>query len=102
MQILDSIHESLQAIGLSSYQSMQTYPFNERNVISSFIFGLNIISNVGFLVSGQSETLMDFTDSMYIIFTVIFAASIFIKLIWKMQQLFGFINRLEDTVNQSK
>lgn len=102
MQILESIHKSLQIIGLSSHQSMQKHPFNARNLISLFVFGLNIICNFGFIVSGQTNDLMAFTDSVYITLTVICADSIFIRLILKMQQLFELINRLEDIMDQSK
>lgn len=102
MQILKSVYENLEITGLSNYHSIRKYPFSTRNLTSVFIHALNIICNFGFIVSGQTGNLMEFTDSLYITLTVIFGTSIFIKLIWKMHQLFGFFNRLEDIVAQSK
>lgn len=102
MHILESIRNILQIIGLSSYQSIQTSPFNTRNLMSLFVLVLNIICNVGYSITGQTENLMEFTDSVFITFTVTVDILILINLIWQMQQLFVFINGLEDIVVGSK
>lgn len=101
MKILESIYDDLLIVGLSSDQSIQKYPFNARNVTSLIIFALNILCDVGFLVSGTAD-LKEFSDSMFAIVTASLTTVIFIDLIWKMRKLFEFLRKLEETVNQSK
>lgn len=101
MQILESIREKLEIIGMSNQQSLQKYPFNERNVTCLLLHGINIVCNLGFLIYGTKD-LMEFTDSLFLTITAILTAAIFINLMWKMRELFEFINNLEDIVDQSE
>lgn len=101
MHILESIRTKLQIIGMTTHQSLQKYPFNDRNLVCLLLHGINVVCNLGFLISGTTD-LMEFTDSLFLTITAILTASIFINLISKMQQLFEFINNLEDIVDQSK
>lgn len=101
MHILESIRNKLQIIGMATYQSIQKYPINTRNLTSLLLHGINVVCNVGFLIYGTKD-LMEFTDSLFLTITAILTTSIFINLNWKMRPLFEFIDRLEDTVDRSK
>lgn len=101
MQILKPAHEYLLIIGLSAHQSIQKYPFNTRNGIILFVLCLNSACYVGFLLSG-TEDIMKFIDAFYTAVTVILGSFMFINWLWKMRQLFELIEKLEDTVDQSK
>lgn len=101
MQILESIYRSLRIIGLNSHQSIQKCPFNARNLISLLTFGLNLTCDIGVVIYGAKDLLECF-DAIYLSFTILSAASIFINLVTKMPQLFEFLNSLEVTVTQSK
>lgn len=101
MQILKSTYDSLLLMGLSSHQSIQKYPVNARNLISLFIFCLNLLGVVGFLISGTQD-LKEFFDSMFTTVTVSLTILIFINLVWNMRRLFEFLSHLEGTVNQSR
>lgn len=100
MPILESLHNNLQIIGMTTHQSIQKYPLNVRNVLMLSIFGMNIICNIGFLIY-ETNNLMEFTDSLYLTFTAIMALLILIDLILRMRPLFVFVNRVDETVNQS-
>lgn len=101
MQLLDPIYESLLIIGLSAEQSIQKHPFNARNLCSLLFSGLNLVSDIGFVIYGASDAL-ELTDALYITFTIICSTSISINLVWKMRLLFEFLGGLDDTVTQSK
>lgn len=102
MQILEPIYESLMITGLSANQSIRKHPFNARNLTSLFLFGLNLVSDIGFVIYGAVTDPLELFDSLFITFTIICATSISIDLIWKMRQLFEFLGSLGDTVTQSK
>lgn len=101
MSILESIRSKLQIIGMTSNQSIQKYPFNARNLASLLVHVINIVSTIGYLISGTND-LMEFTESLFLTITAIVVASIFINLLWRMRRLFEFIDHLEETVDQSK
>lgn len=101
MHIYESTLEYLRMIGLSWNQLIQKYPINERNLISLFIFGLDLVCNVGYLICGAKD-LKNVADSLLATFTVICVSSILISLIWKMKELFEFYSRIDDIVAQSK
>lgn len=101
MEILKLIHNNLQIIGMDTYQSIQKYPFNARNLTSLLIYGINIIFNIRLLISGTKNA-MEFTDLLYLTFTVIITVSMFINLNWNMKRLFEFFESLESTVDQSE
>lgn len=100
MPILESLHSNLRIIGMTTNRSIQTYPLNARNLTMLLIFGINITCNIGFLIY-ETNNLMEFTDSLYLTFTAIMALLILIDLIWKMRELFVFVNRVDETVDQS-
>lgn len=101
MPILESIRNKLQVLGMSTQHSIQKYPFNARNLASLFIHGMNITCSIGFMFAG-TENKMEMIVSLFIIITAISDISIFIHLNWNMQRLFEFINKLDNTVDQSK
>lgn len=101
MHIYESTLEYLRMIGLSWNQLIQKYPCNERNLISLFIFGLDLTCNVGYLVCG-AKSLKNVTESMLSTFTLLCVASILISLIWKMKELFEFYSKIDEMVTQSK
>lgn len=100
MPILESLHGNLRIIGMTAHQSTQNYPLNARNLVMILIFGMNITCNIGFLIY-ETNNLMEFTDSLYLTLTAILAVSILINLTWKIRQLFVFVNRVDETVDQS-
>lgn len=101
MHIYEPTLEYLRIIGLNWNQSIQKYPLNECNLIGLFVFGLNLICNVGYLVSG-AVNLKNATDSMQSTLTLICATLIFMHLIWMMRELFEFYSKVDDIVTQSK
>lgn len=101
MQIYEPILEYLRMIGLNWNQSAQKFPFNERNLISLFIYGLNILCNVAYVICGATG-MENVIDSLRATFTLLCIASIFISLVWKMQELFEFFSKTDDVITQSK
>lgn len=101
MQIFELIYDYLRFIGYSANQSIQKSPFNARNVITSLIFVMNIVCNVGFAISGF-EDLKELTDSLYITYTIVCSLLVSVHSIWNMWQLFEFFKIFEEIVNQSK
>lgn len=101
MQILQSVYITLSIVGMSSHYSIQKYPFNARNLSALFIHGVNIIGNVGFLFSGI-ENLIEFTESLFLCITVSVATLMFIHVNWEMRQIFEFLSRIQEIVNQSE
>lgn len=98
MRISESILEYLRMIGLSWDPCIQKYPFNTRNLICIFIFGLNLICNFGYMICGTKHR----ANSMLATIRLICAISIFFHLIWKTQVVFTFFNKLDDIVSQRK
>lgn len=101
MQIFKSIYTTLSITGMSSHFSIQKHPFNARNLSALFIHGVYICGNVGFLFSGI-ENLIEFTDSVFLCITTILATTMFIHVNWEMRQIFEFLSKLQEIVDQSK
>lgn len=101
MQIFKSIYITLSVLSMSSHYSIQKHPFNARNLSSLLIHGVYLCGNIGFLFSGI-ENLIEFTDSVFLCITTILATTMFIHVDLKMRQIFEFLRRLEEIVNQSK
>lgn len=101
MQILEPMRISLQVVGMSTYHSNQKYPINARNLTCLYLQVMNVICNIGFMISGAKD-MMEFTDSLFLTITAVLTSAIFINLNWKMQRLFEFFDHLEDTVQRSK
>lgn len=102
MEIFELVKNHLTILGFSPIQSIQSYPFLNSKLLGAFVA---IITNMVlsciyfFFVASSFEEYIDsfFTSSgstgIFVIFSIY---------VWKMKELFQYINILHETVNASK
>lgn len=100
MKCFELIQYYLTIVGIVVQHPNQKWLFNERNVAVITIFGLTFIFKLMYFFYG-AETLVEYTESVYVLSTLIATSLAYAIIIWKMPQLFEFINNFENTINGS-
>lgn len=101
MKLFDSINYILIRAGMTSHQFTQKHLYNIRNSIMLLIFAINFVFIMVNLIHGP-ENLKDYTDSIFLMNTVVSTGINYAFVIWKMAEIFRFMDDLEDTVSTSK
>lgn len=101
MKIFETIRNYFAIVGITSQQSIQSHPFNRRNSLCLFVFGMGISLTFAYQFR-RIESFQEFTDCFYEISTISVCGIGFASFIWEMVELFEFIDRLDDFVNKSK
>lgn len=88
-------------LGIDSYHANQKSLLNERSVtvLSSLCFSL-ILRTMYLIYEAQSP--LEYTESLYVVSTLIAIISAFSIVLWEMPKLFEFINDFESSINQSE
>lgn len=97
MKTFQTVQKLAKIYGIASDQ----YPFNWRNWLAVFIFGLGIISN-GLYIFYETETFQQYADSIYIATTLAATTMVFTFFVVNMQQIFDCINDEEQIINCSE
>lgn len=100
VKIFQSIQKNFAILGIDSFQSKQTYSFNERNVMVLLIFGLSVIS--GCVSVAHANTFKEYINAFHIAVTVAFGGLTFVIVMCQMKILFRFIDSIEDEFEKSK
>ena len=101
MKILQSCLENFAFFGLNPPQLLNIHLINKRNSLVLFIFISNAIL-AGVFFSCKAEVIADYADSFSVTWSDTFSAINVSLLIYKIRDVFKFIERLESTINKSK
>lgn len=88
-------------IGIDAYHAKQKQLLNKRSVTALTVIGLSIISKMIFLIC-KAQSLLEYTESLYVVSTVIGIALVFIIVLCEMPEIFEVMNDYELIVNERK
>lgn len=101
MKVLQSCLKSFTFFGISPPSSLNDYLINKRNSLVLFIFYLNAISGVVFFAC-EAETMAEYADSFSVAWSIILSIVDTSILIYRIRDVFKFIERLEGVISKSK
>lgn len=101
MKFFTLIQYYLAIIGIDAYHANQRRLLNIRSVAVLIGLALSLISDMVYLIY-KAEGVLEHTESLYIVSTVIGIAMAYIIVLCEMPRLFMFINDFEIIVNESK
>lgn len=101
MKIMEVICSYLTHVGMTPLQSIKGHPFNMRNLAVLFTLSMFIAFITMYLIH-DATSLIDYTDAISLVITVIAAVPNFISINWKMAEILRFADNLEHIVNTSK
>lgn len=101
MKSFQSAVEYLASLGITQSQAMQSNPFNVKNIVHMLLFGITAYLCGAFLIY-TANSFKDYTESIYISSVTMLVFVVFVILIWKMENVFKFIETWKKTSEQSK
>lgn len=101
MKIFQSNLKLLQIMGITSFQSIQSNPFNIRNVVLLSIFVSSVIMSGGFLFYTAND-FSEYTESFYVTSTLIVSGTVFVNFVLNMRKFFQLVNSIEDVIQKSE
>lgn len=101
MMFFELIQYYLAIVGIDSDHANRKCLLNKRNVTVITIFVVTAIFKIMYFVH-EAKTFVEYTESLYVISTLFAAIFSFAIIIWKMPQLFEFMNDFECSINESK
>lgn len=101
MKCFELIQYYFAIVGIDSQHANQKCLLNQRNVMVIIIFGLTFICKIVYLFHGV-KTLVEYTESLYVVSTLVATILAFAIIIWKMPKLFEFIDNFENTIEERK
>lgn len=101
MKFFTLIQHYLAIVGIDAYHANQRRLLNIRSVAVLIGLALSLISDMVYLIY-KAEGVLEHTESLYIVSTVIGIAMAYIIILCEMPRLFMFINDFEIIVNESK
>lgn len=101
MKIFQSIQRHFTVLGITVHQSREQSPISIKQLIVILIFVLNSGTQV-MSIAFVAEEFEEFTFSIYALFTLTMCVIEFGILIWKMKQLFQFIENFENLIESSE
>lgn len=103
MKVLEFVKSEFSMLGicLNTTKSVQRYSFNLKNslILSVLIIGI-ILSCVHLLYIAKSFN--EFTYSLYAMSSMLTGTICFAAMVWKMQPMSKYVDRLESTINKSE
>lgn len=100
MESFTLLRKHLAITGIISQTQHQKWPFNGKNSIVVILAGTNAILYAKIL--NKTSTFQEYTDLIYNIVSACNFTIIFLSIVGKTSDLFEFINKLDDTVKDSK
>lgn len=101
MKIFHSSFKCLEIVGINCYQSLQSNPFNTRNVISLIISVSSVITNSAFLFF-KANAFYKLTESFYISCSLFVGTTVSVNFILNMRIFFELINNIENVIQKSE
>lgn len=101
MKIFQQIQKNFAILGIDSKSSVQRIPFNARNVSALFLMGVPIVMECIFL-NHVVSTFREYIEFIKIIIAMWTGTLALAAIIWKMSDLFRFIDSLEAAIKKSK
>lgn len=101
MKILESIQEGFSKLGVTSWQSIQTNPFNGKNVMCLVWLFLMTISVCIFLTE-EATSLKEYVNILGSSITLVVIFIEFALHLWKIKGIFEFIDNFEELIEKSK
>lgn len=98
LKVFQSIQRNFAILGVGLHQSKQSYPFDVRNVLVLFIFGLSLIS--ASVSVAHAHKFKEYINTFHIAVTVAFGGITFVIVMCQMKKLFQFIDIIEDEVEK--
>lgn len=101
MESFTLLRKHLEIIGIVSQMPDQNLlPFNTKNVIVIILAGSNAILYTKLL--NKTSTFQEYTDLIYNTVSACNFTIIFLSIVWKTSDLFTFVNKLENMVEESE
>lgn len=100
MESFTLLRKHLEITGIVSQMPDQELPFNTKNVIVIILAGSNAILYTKLL--NKTSTFQEYTDLIYNTVSACNFTIIFLSIVWKTSDLFTFINKLENIVEESE
>lgn len=91
----------LAIVGIDAYHASQKCLLNKRSVAVLVGLGLSFITKTVYLIY-KAQSVLEYTESLYIVSTIIGIALAFTIVLCEMPELFAFINNFEIIVNERK
>lgn len=100
MKIFKSVRVYFRMLGVDADHSIQSNPFNAKNLLVFIVFILSIISNFVYILN-YANSFEEYTNCINTVSTVFIGITVFGILVWKMRELFEFIQCLENAIQNS-
>lgn len=97
MNFFQSTVEFFEILGVTP----NSRPFNARNLLSIFVFGLTLVLCCVFLVC-EAQDVKDYTESIYMSSVFITILLVFLSFIWKKENIFKFITTWKEITESRK
>lgn len=94
MKLFQIIQKKFAFFGITSTQSIEAHPFNEKILLVYVVYGSTWISSVLFLVR-RASTFEEYTNNIYITTATAMIIFCFTVVVLRMPKLFEFINKCE-------
>lgn len=101
LKVFQSIQKNFALMGISPKLVAQSYPFNVR-IFAYFLSVMSGITLTCVYIFTDAKTVSEYMQTIYVASAGIFDVFTLLILILKVDQLFEFINRLDNVVNMSK
>lgn len=101
LQAFKSIRKNFALMGISPKLATQPFPLNGE-IFMNFLVFCSWIIFICVYISNEEQTLFELTQSIYIGSVGFLVVLALLILIFKVEQLFEYINRTEDMLNMSK
>lgn len=96
-----TIRERFATMGISPELLTQSHPFNGTILMYLLILG-SAITFIGVYIFNYAKTSFEYTQSIYLVSAGILVVVALLILIFEAENLFEYINRCEDMLNDSK
>lgn len=101
MKLFQTIQNKFAILGISSHQSTQEQPFNQRIILVYLIYGCScILSNV--YLFRKAQTVEEYTNCIYIATATTMLTLFFSIVVYKMPKLFKYIENVENIVERGE
>lgn len=101
MKIFQEIQKNLSYFGINVHHSFQNYPINARNTLVFFIFSVGLVMHCMY-VCNVAASFKEYSESAFSSVAAIDTIVIFTIVVWRMNGLFDYFDRVEKVINESE
>lgn len=101
LRILQTLQQKFAILGICPIETKQACNSRNKLLIGFCIFGISSISHCVFLF-GVANTFEEYTNSIYMTTMTISIAAVYLIVVWKMENLFQFIENCEQIIDKSE